>query len=214
MTEQFKFDEKHLEKITKNYEKFVSFCTTLGDRTAAVNELIEHLGERLVTCSASSRVDYHNAWPGGLVDHSLRVLTCAIKIAKSMEVNVSKESLVLSCLFHDIGKVGSLTADAYLPETSAWHKERGRVYTPNYDIQYMTSAHRGLFLLQHFDVKLTEDEFMAILLNDGPEADENRVYSMKEPTLAVIVHMADRMACEIEKLDAQKKLESEKESGQ
>ena len=187
-----------LTKIVKNYEKFVAFCSKLGDRTASVQALVDHLGDRLVTCPASSRVAFHNAWPGGLVDHSLRVLTLAVKLTKTYEMSFPLESIIISALFHDIGKVGGLTEDHYIPADD-WQQKRGQKYTYNPKMQFMSSAHRGLYLLQHFGVVLSEDEFLAILLNDGPEASENALYSMKEPTLAVIIHQADRMACELEK---------------
>jgi hypothetical protein len=54
-------------------------------------------------------------------------------------------------------------------------------------------------LFQHFDIKLTQEEWLAIKLNDGHEADENRPYRMKETVLPLIVHAADRMACQQEK---------------
>jgi len=53
--------------------------------------------------------------------------------------------------------------------------------------------------MQQFDVKLTQDEWLAIKLNDGHEADENRPYRMKESVLALVIHAADRMACQQEK---------------
>lgn len=195
------YDDSYLEKITKNYDKFVALCANLGDRAPAVKAMIDHLGDRLVMAPASSREAYHNAWPGGLIDHSLRVLQLTIKLVKAYEFDFPRESLIISALFHDLGKVGGITEDHYIP-ADEWQKKRGQPYTYNPKLQFMSSAHRGLFLLQHFGVKLTEDEFMSILLNDGPEAEENRIYSMKEPTLAVVIHQADRMACEFEKLSA------------
>ena len=94
---------------------------------------------------------------------------------------------------------GDLNGDYYLEQQSDWHRERGMLYTYNRDIQYMTSAQRGLYLMQYFGVHLTSDEYLAILLNDGMYTDDNKAYGMKEPTLAVLVHHADRMACQFEK---------------
>lgn len=196
-------DEEFLAKITRNHEKFVGFCKTLGDRSEPIMRMVEHLGDRLVTAPASSREAFHNAWPGGLIDHSLRVLSLTIKLVKAYELSFPKESIVISALFHDLGKVGGLEKDHYIAAED-WQKKRGQLYTYNPALQYMTNSHRSLFLLQHFGVPLTEDEYLAIMLNDGPEADENRIYSMKEPTLAVVIHQADRMACEFEKSQAAK----------
>lgn len=192
-------DEETLVKLVKNFEKFSSLCGKLGERSEQIIAFVNHFQDRLVTCPASSRTEYHNAFPGGLVDHSLRVLSLTLKLAKAYEFTFPQESVILAALFHDIGKLGGLNEEYYVPETSSWHLERGKKYTHNPKLQYMTTAHRGLFLLQHFGVKLTEDEFQAILLNDGPEAEENSPYKMRECKLALVLHQADRMACEFEK---------------
>ena len=137
-------------------------------------------------------------WP--ILD-SLRVLSFVSKLVGVYDLGnkISRESMILSSLFHDWGKVGGLDGDYYLEQQSDWHRERGMLYTHNRDIQYMTTAQRGLYLMQHFGIHLTSDEYLAILLNDGMYPDDNKIYAMKEPTLAVLVHHADRMACQFEK---------------
>ena len=149
------------QKIKKNYDIFLKLCGSLGDRSAGVLKFVEYFGTRLAMCPASSKTQYHNAFPGGLIDHSLRVLANAHKIAQLYSDDIPKDSLILSALFHDIGKVGDLENDYYLHQDSNWHRERGMMYKHNDKLVYMTSADRGLFLLQHFDVKLTEDEWLS-----------------------------------------------------
>lgn len=187
--------------IEKNWEKFCRVCKdTLGDRAANVLNMLNSLEERAALTPASSRIEFHNAFPGGLVDHSLRVLDHAAKLATSLKVSVPKDSLVIACLFHDWGKVGNMAKDLYLPETSDWHRDKlGQMYTNNHNIPFMHNAVRSLWLLAQYDIPLSEDEWLAILLNDGQYADENRGYGMKEPKLALIVHMADRWAASLEK---------------
>ena len=167
------------EKIEKNYKLFVTLCNKLGDRSEPINKMIEHLDERLAFSPASSRLAFHAAYPGGFIEHSLNVLRNARKLNDIYEFN--NEPL-------------------YLDQDSDWHREKlGQMYKINENIQKMPNAERGLWLLQHFGVKLTLDEWIAIRTNDGPVAEENRVYAMCEPKLAIIVHQADRMACEQEK---------------
>jgi len=188
------------EQIKKNWDNFRLLCTKLGDRAEAITKMLDFFEERAALCPASSRTAFHAAFPGGLVDHSLRVLSLANKISKAYEVEVPRESLIFSALFHDWGKIGSVEAEYYLPQDSDWHKEKlGEMYKINKDMQYMPNNHRSLWLMQHFGIKLSEDEFLAILLNDGPIDEGNKKYSMQEPLLAVIIHQADRMACQIEK---------------
>lgn len=188
------------EQIAENFEKYRSFMEKLGERAEPALALVDHLGERLALCPASSRKDYHHAIPGGLVDHSLRVLSNALKLVKAFGWDVPKDSLILGCLLHDIGKVGDHERDYYVPQDSDWHREKiGEMYKHNKELQYMTVPDRGVWLCQHYGLKLTQPEFLAIKLNDGQYADENAPYKMKEPLLVDIVHMADFISTKQEK---------------
>lgn len=188
------------EQIAENFEKYRSFMEKLGDRSAPALALVDHLGERLAMCPASSRKEYHAAFPGGLVDHSLRLLSNALKLCKTFSWEVPKDSLIIGCLLHDLGKVGDHEKDYYIPQDSSWHMEKlGEMYKHNKDMQFMTVPDRGVWLCQHFGLKLSQDEWLAIKLNDGQYADENAPYKMKEPLLADIVHLADYISCKQEK---------------
>jgi len=188
------------EQIAENFEKYRGFMEKLGDRSDAALSLVDGLGERLALCPASSRKEYHHAIPGGLVDHSLRVLSNALKLVKAFGWDVQKDSLIIGCLLHDLGKVGDHEQDYYIPQTDGWRVEKmGEVYKHNKDMQYMTVPDRGVWLCQHYGLRLTQPEFMAILLNDGQYADENAPYKMKEPLLVDIVHIADYISTKQEK---------------
>ncbi len=188
------------EDIAANFDKFRSLCEKLGDRSQSALNLVDSLGERLAICPASSRLDFHNCMVGGLVDHSLRVLSNAMKLIKTFGWEVPKDSLIIGTLFHDLGKVGDHENDYYLPQDSDWHREKlGEMYKYNREMQYMTVPDRGVWLCQHFGLKLTQDEFLAIKLNDGQYDDTNAPYKMKEPLLADIVHQADIISTKQEK---------------
>jgi len=188
------------EEIAANFDKYRSLCERLGDRSPAALELIDHMSERLALCPASSRKDYHHAIPGGLVDHSLRVLGNAMKLCKTFGWELPKDSLIIGCLFHDLGKIGDHEKDYYVPQDSDWHREKlGEMYKHNKDIQYMTVPHRGVWLCQHFGLKLSQDEWLAIVLNDGQYDESNAPYKMKEPRLVDVVHMADVISTKQEK---------------
>jgi hypothetical protein len=58
----------------------------------------------------------------------------------------------------------------------------------------------SLFLLQHFGIQMSYEEWEAILLNDGQAVEANRSYSMNETPLALLIHQADRLSCQQEKL--------------
>lgn len=188
------------EEIESNWRKMLSLLEKCGDRAPAALAMVEALGERLALCPASAKRDYHNAFPGGLVDHSLRVLGNAMRLAAAFGWKIPKDSLIIAALFHDIGKVGDHEKDFYISQTDQWRVDKlGEEYTYNKDIQYMTVPDRGIFLCQHFGLKLSQDEMLAVRLNDGQYADENAPYKLKEPMLADIVHIADLISTKQEK---------------
>lgn len=194
------------EEIAANFDKFRSLCEKLGDRSEAALAMVDHLGEQLALCPASSRKDYHAAYPGGLVEHSLRVLSNAMKLVKAYGWDVSKESLIISCLFHDLGKVGlanddGTVTDYYVPQDSEWHREKlGEFYKHNKQMQYMSTPQRSVHMCQAFGLKLKMDEYLSILLNDGFVLDENKPYCLKTSPLVFAVMTADYISTMQEKV--------------
>ena len=190
-----------IETLTNNYNLFLKLCQRLGDRSEAVTAMVEHMGERLLMCPASSRTIYHCAHPGGLIEHSLNVLRNMKKLAIAYDIAVPAESMIIAALFHDWGKVGDLDSAYYLEQDSDWHREKlGQMYKINEDMQSMPNAERGLWILQHFGVQLTLDEWIAIRANDGAEAPENKPYgTLSIPNLALLTQHADQMAAKQEK---------------
>jgi hypothetical protein len=193
------------EQITENFLKFRSLCEKLGDRAPAALKLVDDLGERLAMCPASGRKDFHLAIAGGLVDHSLRVLQNALTYSKAFGWSLPKDSLIIGCLFHDIGKLGmhendGTFLDYYVPQDSDWHREKlGEMYKHNKDMTHMKTPQRSVFLCQHYGLHLKTDEYLAILLNDGFVLDENKSYCIKEPLLAHVVMTADYISTRQEK---------------
>lgn len=194
------------EQIEQNFNKFRALCEKAGgDRAANLLSLIDDFGERLALCPASTKTDHHSAFPGGLIYHSLQVLYNAKVIVNAFEWDIPKDSLVVCCLMHDIGKCchknddGSLI-DYYLPQDSTWHQEKlGEMYKYNKDIPYMTTAQRSIWLLQRYGIPLSAEEYVSIMIHDGWCLDENRKYMFKEPLLATVMQMADYLAAKFEK---------------
>lgn len=194
------------EEITANFDKFRSLCEKLGDRSEAALAMVDTLGEQLALCPASSRKEFHAAYPGGLLEHSLRVLSNAMKLTKAYGWQVSKESLIISCLFHDIGKVGlanddGTVTDYYVPQDSDWHREKlGEFYKHNKEMQYMSTPQRSVHMCQAFGLKLKMDEYLSILLNDGFVLDENKPYCLKTSPLVFATMTADYISTMQEKV--------------
>ena len=160
---------------------------------------------------ASAKGHYHNAMPGGYVEHILHIIDMARDVKDTWynhdaEINFTDEELVFAAMHHDLGKVGDLDNEYYIPQTSDWHRtNRGEIYTHNPDLQYMKVPDRGLWLLQHYGVKVTENEYIGIKLTDGLYDEANKSYLMSyNPDFALrsnmphILHQADMMSTYIE----------------
>jgi hypothetical protein len=192
------------EVIEQNWKKFRSLCEKTGDRGPAVMKMLDELEERLCLCPASSKREYHGAFPGGLVDHSLRVLNNLVRLNNAFEWKLPKQSMIVAALFHDIGKVGlpgkGDENNFYVPQTDSWRADKlGEEYKYNDDITYLTTPDRSVFMMQHYGVQLTADEFLAIKCNDGFVLNENKPYCIKCSQLVYGVMTADYISTMEEK---------------
>lgn len=201
-------------KIAANWELLMGVIDTefSGERKNKLIEMYTHLQDRMVVMPASSFEHFHNCFPGGYVDHVLRVIDCAQAtwdLWKRMGSDCSgytREELIFVALNHDLGKVGTKEEDQYIPNPSDWHrKNQGKIYNNNPNISFMSIPDRGLYLLQDFGIKYSINESMGIKLHDGLYDDSNvpyfkasRVESRLRNNLPIVMHHADHMASQIE----------------
>ena len=180
-----------IENIEANWKAYEKFCRRLSDDN--LNRLLDDLGERIVMCPATPRTDQYNCEPGGLVKHSLDTTIMMRTLNKSLDFDLPTASVLKVGLLHDLGKVGDLENDYFVEQDSDWHREKlGQHYKYNEDLQKMSTSHRTLYLLQHYGVKLTTDEWLAIQLAQGSHFEENRFYVGDEPSLALLLQLAKR----------------------
>lgn len=148
-------------KIVSNTKKYFETAKNNGFMN---DELIQFLGEDFIKAPASSMADYHNAFEGGLIDHLLKVASYAVKINNTLpeDEKVDQTSLLKVCLLHGIGK-----AKLYKPCTSEWHrKNQGKMYEFNEDLVSMRIGERSVYYILSHGIKITEEEFSAILFFD------------------------------------------------
>ena len=202
------------EQIQDNWNKFLKVIDDYisAPRAASLKAFYEKYAERIMLMPASHKKEYHNAFPGGYVDHVLRVVQCALKLNKvwvEMGVDTSTytiEELVFAALNHDLGKMGDDENESYVPQTDQWRKDKlGENYTFNNKLAFASVPDRGLFLLQQNDIRYTFNEMIAIQTHDGLYDDGNKKYLMSwapeqkpRTSLPFIVHQADLMAARIE----------------
>lgn len=165
------------------------------DNKQAVEDFFLEQSERFFTAPASSRTDHHSCFPGGLAYHSLKVTENLFRICAGMDIEAKNSSKVIVGLFHDLGKIGNLTQDYYLPNPSEWHRKNlGKMYEMNTERDDdFTVPTRSLRIMEHYGFKFTDEEYFAILYHDGLYVDENRIpavmYSKNE--LARAMQFAD-----------------------
>jgi hypothetical protein len=230
------------EQIQQNWLQFLGYINDhiTSPRKEKLIEFYEKFEDRIILMPAAHKKEYHNAFPGGYVDHVNRVIKGALHLHDlwgMMGADLStytKEELVFSALNHDLGKMGSEEEEAYVPQTDNWRREKlGEDYMFNTKVPFASVPDRGLFLLQSHGITYTFNEMIAIQTHDGLYDEGNKKYLMtympeQKPrtSLPFIVHQADLMAARIEfekewlpkfslSLDEQKKkftLESNKKS--
>ena len=202
------------EQLQENWGKFTGYINEYisSPRKEKLLEFYSKFEDRLVLMPASHKKEYHNAFPGGYIEHVNRVVECALKqydLWESEGCDMStftKEELVFSAINHDLGKMGDETHESYLPQTDKWRKEKlGEDYMHNKEIAFAAVPDRGLFLLQQHDVKYTFNEMVAIQTHDGLYDPANEKYlksympeTKPRTSLPFILHFADMMAARIE----------------
>jgi len=204
-------------QIKSNAEKFFDVIDKLfpEERANLLTNMYKSLGEeRLMFAPASGTDHYHNAIPGGYIDHVLRV----IKFAKKeydhyndlgMDTSTfTKEELFFSALNHDLHKLGFYGEgnDGYLPNPSDWHrKNQGKQYEGNPKVPFMPGPDKALYTLQQFGIRCTLNEYIAIKIHDGLYEEGNKSYyigyratSKLRSTLPQILANADMAASRFE----------------
>lgn len=201
------------EQIKENWDYFMGniIAYISSPRKEKLIEFYDKYQDRLILMPASHKKEYHNAFPGGYVEHVNRVVEAALKINQvwvdlGVEQNYTTEELVFAALNHDLGKMGDETHESYLPQTDEWRKKNlGEDYIFNTELEFMTVPDRGLYLLQTHGIEYTKNEMLAIKLHDGIYDDANKPYLMGwlpgqklRCALPYIVHQADFLASKVE----------------
>jgi hypothetical protein len=202
--EQIQQNWTDLEEIINNYIS--------EPRKSALLDFYQKFQERIMLMPASYKKEYHNAFPGGYVDHILRVVDCALKLNDIwIEMGVddttyTKEELIFSALNHDLGKIGNEEHESYIPQTDQWRKDKlGEDYAFNNKLPFASVPDRSLFLLQSHGISYTFNEMITIQTHDGLYDEGNKKYltaflpeQKPRTSLPYIIHQADLMASRIE----------------
>jgi hypothetical protein len=156
-----------LEKIEKNKKKFLE---TNEQYKIFSNELLEFLGEYLFISPASPSTDLYGCYPGGLLDHVIKVCKYSLLLNDILPSNIKiqKEKLIKTVFLSQIGKVF-----LFKENPSEWHRvNQGKMYI--YDTNKNVAlrvGERSVYYATKYGVSLEEDEFQAII-NLDKESDD------------------------------------------
>jgi hypothetical protein len=210
------------EQIQENWDQLLqTISINIPSRSQELLKFYTEYENRIALAPASAIEHYHNAFAGGYVDHINRVHKCALTLYttwQSMGANMTGytlEELSFAAINHDLGKIGDVENTYYELNDSDWHvKNQGKIYDYNKSIVTMEVPHRGLWMLQNSGIKVTQNEYIAIMVHDGMYVEGNWYYYKGanerafRNNMPLILHQADLMASRIE-FEQWKSLQSE-----
>lgn len=197
-------------QINENYETFIAFLKEnfTGERLEKLLKLYaeDNYGLRLATAPAAGKVFFHNAWPGGYLQHIAGVEKASLGASKLYvymggTLDFTEEERIFAALHHDLGKLGNEQGEYFVPQTEAWAQKRGEVFKHNPNVQFWNVTDNALYILQSNDIKVTWKETLGIKLADGMYEENNAFYlktynpehSLKT-NLPYIIHAGDYFA--------------------
>ena len=210
--------QKTEAELRANYDKFIQIVKKYfkGERLEKLLNMYSEseLGGNLTLSPASGNAGYHNAYPGGYIDHIFNVCKNALKVKELFiqlggKPDFTDEELIFCALHHDLGKLGTKENLHYIPNDSEWHvKNRGDFYKKNTEDVFMTLTDRTMFTLQNYGITYSESEYFGMKLTDGLYDEDNekylKVYDINKRMrfkLPYIMHWADHMSTVIESQD-------------
>ena len=167
----------------------------------------KELGTELTLAPASGKLNFHNCYEGGYIDHIMNVARNAHKIKKIFEegggyVNFTDEELLFAAFNHDLGILGDGKEPYYIPQDSEWHQKNKKEYfVHNPKLQYFDVTDRAFWLLNKYGITYTQKEQLGIMMADGLYNEATKKYWISynedfqlKTDLPYILHWADNMS--------------------
>jgi len=172
----------------------------LATERKGIPELLEYMdanGFYESPCSSG----HHLCKPGGLAEHSVAVLdTMEILYQTKLKdysmsfPNLRVESIIITSLLHDLGKMGQYGNPGYVPNILASGKQSiPKPYETNKNLLFKPHEVRSIEIASKF-IELTEEESFAIYFHNGLYVPSGRDLSGKERPLQTLLHFSDMWA--------------------
>ena len=178
--------------VVKRYDGLKALVV---NRKIQFEALMAFMEDETTWLTSPASTKYHLCTEGGLLEHSVNVAECMLKIRAVLAPEISEESCVIVSFIHDFGKVGMPGNPQYLinKTTENQHKSGHKPDAPyrfNKDLTYLSVPVRSLYLSSKH-IELTEQEVQAIVYHDGQYVDDNRSVATHEEPLTLLLQYAD-----------------------
>lgn len=175
-------------KIESNKKKFIETC---HKHNIFTKEMEEYLGDDFFIAPASPALDMYGCYPGGLVDHILKVCKYSIQLNDLLpeKVRVNKDSIIKVVLLAQIGK-----SHLFKPNESEWHRNTlGKMYEyRDSEMIVMTVGERSAYYAMKCGISLSEEEYQSIVNSDKEGRD--RSVRWVSTTLSHLIKLGFEMA--------------------
>lgn len=165
-----------IPQLEHNKAKFIETNEKYGIMT---KELVDFLGDGLYTAPASTRSTMVGSYPGGLLNYIIRACKYAIKVNEILPDTLKQPvpTIIKTVFLAQIGKV-------FMYRLSE-NPKQGQMYDFNDDAIRLRVGERSAYYAINHGVKLTEEEYQAILNLDKDDEDKMARY-FSSPLTSII----------------------------
>lgn len=176
------------------------FLETNDKYNIMTKELLDFLGDNLYTSPASTSLTMVGSYPGGLLHHTIKACRYALKVNEILAEPLRQPvpTVVKTIFLSQIGK-----AFMFCLSTNERQIKQGKMYDFCEDIVRLRVGERSAYYATKHGVKLTEEEYQAILNLDKDEEDKMAKYFSS--TLSSIIKWGFELAILEEKNGIRKK---------
>ena len=163
-------------------------------------DLIDYMEEAGFFISPCS-TDKHLSRESGLAEHSLNVVYKMMELDKAFKADLPWDSVILTGLLHDLGKMGDFGKPNYVENLLKSGKvSDAKPYKTNPDLLYVPHEIRSVAIAERY-ITLTEQEEFAILYHNGMYGELKYAFSGKETPLSLVLHFADMWSSRVTEVE-------------
>ena len=177
--------QEMIEEYLEKYNNYISLIEREGFEE--FKEFLENKTDFLTKARASSR--FHCSCDYGLFIHTVSMIEVALRLKRAYNVSndeISDESVILTCLIHDVGKIGMYKQNPPTPAQQRYGYEGS--WTINDEIPWMEHEIRSLYYAR--SVRLKPMEYAAIAYHNEPW-NGNNFSRFRNNKLLTIIQNAD-----------------------